>query len=399
MSKTAVRVTGRGAAPASRAVYKREEGANDLAGPAKKRLPKVAIVHDWLVGGGAERVVAALHELYPDAPIYTSYCSPEWRAKLDGKVITGYLQYWPFSALRKFLPVLRIWWFSRLNFSGYDLVISSSGNGEAMGVCVPEGTVHINYCHSPTHYYWRHYNLYLKNPGFGFFNPLARLGLKLLVGPLRRWDYKAAQRPHYMIANSRHIQADIKKYYNRDSVVIHPPVDIERFTVPEPKKRVGFVIANRQVPQKKFDLAIKACNELGLPLLVLGKGPEHKKLVALGGATISYIKQVSDNDMPAYLAGAQAFIFPCFDDFGVVAVEAMAAGTPVIAYKAGGPLDYVTEGKTGLFFEQQTVSSLKKALKHFKTKKFNSSAIRKHAADFSPEHFKRQIRTFVDGVI
>ena len=150
---------------------------------------KVAIVHDWLVGGGAERVVFELHNMFPEAPIYTSYCSDEWRAKLDGKVVTGWLQH--FGKFRKFLPVLRIWWFTHLKFSGYDLVISSSG-AEAKGIRVPKNVVHVNYCHAPTHYYWSRYDEYVAHPGFGIFDPLARVGLKLLVGPLRRWDFRAA---------------------------------------------------------------------------------------------------------------------------------------------------------------------------------------------------------------
>jgi glycosyltransferase involved in cell wall biosynthesis len=357
---------------------------------------KVAIVHDWLVGGGAERVVQALHEMYPDAPIYTSYCSDEWREKLDGKVVTGWLQHWPFSALRKFIPVLRIWWFTHLDFSGYDLVISSSGNGEAFGIKTPKETLHINYCHTPTHFYWRHYEQYLKQPGFGVLNPLVRLGLKLLVGPLRRWDLKASKRPDYYIANSTHIQADIKKYYGRDAVVIHPPVDLKRFSLPEPQKREGFVVAGRQVPQKKIDLAIAACKRLHAPLTVLGKGPEHAKLVAMGGPTITYVEHVSDTEMPEYFVRAEAFIFPALDDFGIMPIETLAAGTPVIAYKAGGALDYVVEGKTGLFFDKQDLPSLTKALRGFVQYKFNHNAIRQHAQKFSGEQFKKQLKHFID---
>lgn len=361
------------------------------------RPVKVAIVHDWLIGGGAERVVQALHQMYPDAPIYTSYCSDEWRKKLDGKVVTGWLQNWPFSALRKFLPVLRMWWFTHLDFSGYDLVISSTGNGEAKGIRVPKGTTHICYCHTPTHFYWRHYEQYLKQPGFGIFDPLARLGLRLLIGPLRRWDLKASKRPDYYIANSTHIQNDIKKYYGRESVVIRPPVDIKRFSVPEPKEREGFVVAGRQVPQKKFDLVIDACNNLGLPLTVIGKGPQHKHLVAMAGPTITFVKHASDTELPEYFAKAQAFIFPAFDDFGIVPVEAMAAGTPVIAYRAGGALDYVQEGQTGLFFDKQNVPSLLKALRSFKEIKFHHDAIRGHVQSFSPEHFKQAMRNFIEA--
>lgn len=205
-----------------------------------KRGPlKVAIVHDWLVGGGAELVVEQLHELYPEAPIYTSYATREWRNRLDGMVRTGWLQ--PLGRLRKFIPLLRIWWFTHLDLSGYDLVISSSG-AEAKGIKVPMGTIHINYCHAPTHYYWSRYDEYMRRPGFGKLDWLARIGLRLLVAPLRKWDYAAAQRPDHIIANSRHIQSEIKKYYDRDSKVIHPPVYLERFQKPQNQKlkRNGF---------------------------------------------------------------------------------------------------------------------------------------------------------------
>lgn len=361
---------------------------------AKTQKPRVAIVHDWLYGGGAERVIFELHKLYPDAPIYTSYCSKEWRTRLDNKVVTGFLQYWPFGPLRKYLGLLRIWWFTHLDLSQYDLVISSSGNGEAKGIKTSEGTTHVCYCHTPTHYYWRHYDLYMQEPGFGRFNALARLGLRLLVGPLRRWDLKASKRPDYFIANSTHIQADIKKYYNRDSTVIFPPVDIDRFKG-QALSRHGFVIASRQVPQKKFALAIEACNRLKLPLTVIGRGPEHDNLVKLAGPTITFPENVTDEQMSEYFRSAEAFLWPCFDDFGVVAVEAIAAGTPVIAYKAGGALDYVVDGETGIFFEEQTVESLIAALKDFLNHAFDHAAIAQTAQKFSPLAFDARLTEFI----
>ena len=361
--------------------------------------PKVAIVHDWLVGGGAERVVLELHRMYPDAPIYTSYATDEWRKRLDGKVVTGFLQKWPFGRLRKFLPLLRIWWFTHLDLSEYDVVISSSGNGEAKSVKTRPHTTHICYCHSPTHFYWRNYELYLRQPGFGRFDPLARLGLRLLIGPLRRWDLRASKRPDYFIANSTHIQQDIKKYYNRDATVIFPPVDTARFKPLPSKTRHGFVIASRQVPQKKFDLAIEACNRLKLPLLVLGKGPEHERLAAMGGPTVTFKEHVTDAEMETYLATAEGFLWPCFDDFGIVAVEAIASGTPVIAFKAGGSLDYVVPGKTGLFFDQQTAESLMNVLQDFPNHAFDHAAIAQTAQNFSPEMFQQRMSAFISEAI
>lgn len=360
------------------------------------RQPRVAIVHDWLYGGGAERVVYELHKMYPDAPIYTSYCSDEWRRRLDGKVVTGFLQHWPFSKLRKFLPVLRIWWFTHLDLSGYDLVISSSGNGEAFGIKTPKETVHINYCHTPTHYYWRHYNEYMERPGFGALDPLVRLGLRLLAGPLRRWDYEAAQRADYFVANSTHIQADIKKYYGRDSVVVHPPIDTARFDVPEPKKREGFVTASRLVPYKRIDIAVKACTELGASLAVVGKGPELARLQSIAGPTVSFHTTVSDEEMANFMSSATAFLFAAYEDFGVTPVEAMAAGTPVIAYRAGGALDYVDEGKTGVFFTEQTAESLAETLKTFDPKQFNPADIKRHVQKFSPKEFQKNFQKAVD---
>jgi glycosyltransferase involved in cell wall biosynthesis len=359
---------------------------------------RVAIVHDWLIGGGAERVVHELHKMYPDAPIYTSYCTPEWRKRLNGKVVTGFLQRWPFPVLRKFIPILRIWWFAHLDLKGYDLVISSSG-AEAKGIKVPKGTVHINYCHAPTHYYWSRYDEYLARPGFGAFDPLARLGLRLLVGPLRKWDFKAAQRPDYMIANSTHIQKEIKKYYKRDAVVMHPPVLIERFEgVKEPAKRHGFLTGGRLTPYKRNDLAVIACTQLNLSLTVYGDGPDRKRLEGMAGPTITFTGFISEEAVVKQFVSAEAFIFPLLDDFGVVGIEALAAGTPVIAYKAGGALDYIEEGKTGTFFKEQTVDALCKALKSFHAREFNHQTIRKRALDFSPQAFQKQMRGFINKV-
>ena len=360
---------------------------------------RVALVHDWLVGGGAEKVVLELHKMYPEAPIYTSYCTPEWRRKLGRRVVTGWLQNEPFGRLRKYIPFLRMWWFSRLKLKGFDLVISSSG-AEAKGVKVPRGTLHIAYIHAPTHYYWGRYEEYLRKPGFGKFDWLARIGLKLLVAPLRRWDYKAAQKADYLIANSSHTQFGIKKYYDRDSTLIFPPVDTNKFKYDKNTTRKGFVISGRHTPYKRFDLAVQACSELDLPLIVAGKGPEYARLRAMAGPAVRFTGYVSDDQVAKLVAGAEGFIFPGVDDFGISPVEALASGTPVIAYKAGGALDYITE-RTGLFFEEQTAKSLIEALQSFKSSNYSAGEIRRFAERFSVEAFQTSfedvIRVFSKG--
>lgn len=359
--------------------------------PAKPFVgKKVAIVHDWLLGGGAEKVVYELHRMFPDAPIYTSYCTREWRQRLDGKVKTGILQHWPFSRMRKFIPVFRVWWFSRLDLSAYDVVISSSGQ-EAKGVNVPEGTLHINYCHAPTHYYWSRYDSYMENPGFGPLNPLARLGLRTLVRPLREWDYRAAQKPHYIIANSTHTKQAVEKYYNRKAEVIFPPVAIDRFSPDPAAERFGFVIAGRQTPYKRFDLAIEACNLAKAPLKVIGNGPDHDRLCAMAGPSVRFLTHVSDQEMLFHFQHAAGFIFPGIDDFGIVAVEAMATGTPVIAYRGGGALDYISEGKSGVFFDTPDAAELAKTLKSFKPDAFDQKQIARYAKKFSADRFHKTL--------
>lgn len=360
---------------------------------------KVAIVCDWLTGiGGAERVVLELHRLYPNAPIYTSQYDPksiDWFT--DADVRTTWLQKLPVS-LKKFLPLLRAWTFSRLDLSDYDVVITSSG-AEAKAVKTGANTLHVNYCHAPTHYYWSRYNSYLENPNFPRgFNWLAKICLWLLVAPLRRWDKKAALRADIVVANSSHTQSEIAKYYGRKSTVVHPPVDIERFNIGK-AKRNGFVITGRQIAYKRIDLAISACNELRVPLTVIGDGPEHSKLVQMAGPTIKFLTGVSDQEMPRYFQGAEAFIFPGLDDFGITPVEAMATGTPVIAYRAGGSLDYVVPNKTGVFFESQTTPSLVAALQEFSGQKFNEKGIRDAAKDFAPAVFVRKFRETISNGI
>ena len=366
-------------------------------------MPKVAIVHDWLYGGGAERVVEELHNLYPGAPIYTSYCSPEWRKKLDGVVVTGYLQHWPFSKLRRFLPLLRQWWFKGLKLNNYDIVISSSGNGEAKFITTDENTIHICYCHIPTHFYWSKYEQYLAHPSMRPYW-LVRLGLRILVKPLRNNDYKAAQKVDFFIANSTHTQKQIKQYYNRDSTVVFPPVATEAFSplaTQRTQKEVTesrYITWGRHVPYKRLDLAITACNDLKLTLTVLGSGPETSALRALAGPTITFTGRVSDEELQRYIVDADVFIFPAEEDFGIAPIEALSAGLPVIAYKAGGALDYIYDGSNGLFFEEQTKESLIEALKRYQTMTFDVGMITKGTDIFSKQRFQSAMSSYITNV-
>jgi len=358
---------------------------------------RVAIICDWLTGvGGAERVVLELHKLYPEAPIFTSQYDPsriDWFE--DADVRTTWLQRLP-TSFKKFLPLLRAWTFSRLDLSDYDLVLSSSG-AEAKGIKTGPNTTHICYCHSPTHYYWIRHDEYLDNPGFPFgFNWLAKLGLKLLIDPLKRWDRHAAKQPDFLIANSTHTQAVIKRYYRRESTVIFPPVDTARFqTRDKSALRHGFIVAGRQTPYKRFDLAIAACNELKIPLVVIGDGPDHRRLEKLAGRSTTFLTQVNDAEIVGHFASALGFIMPNMDDFGIVAVEAMAAGTPVVAYNKGGAQDYVVPGKTGLFFERQTVKNLSAALETASNKNWDYGQIAGEAEQFSAVHFAHNMQNYI----
>jgi glycosyltransferase involved in cell wall biosynthesis len=362
---------------------------------------KVAIVCDWLTGfGGAERVVYEIHKLYPNAPIYTSQYNPgaiDWFKEAD--VRTTWLQTLP-ASLKKFLPVLRAWTFSHLDLSEYDLVISSSG-AEAKGVKTSPNTVHICYMHSPTQYYWIRTKEYLDKPGFPVgLNWIAKLGLKLLIGPMKRWDKQAAKRPDYIVTNSNYTKENIKKIYKREASVVFPPVEVDRFKIKgTPPLRHGFVIAGRQTPYKRFDLAIEACKELKVPLVVIGDGPDHRRLEKLGGRSTTFLSNVNDYDLAQHFQSSLGFIMPNADDFGIIAVEAMASGTPVVAYAKGGAQDYMQPGKTGFLFDKQTIKSLGAKLENVLNGTFNHVAIAEHATKFSVDIFRKNFKDFVSQCV
>ncbi len=357
---------------------------------------RVAIVHDWLTNmGGAERVVLDLHKMFPDAPIYTSVHTPETMPEFKGlDVKTTWLQYFPFKNRHQLFALLRPLAFRSLDLKDFDLVISST-TAEAKDIRVRQGALHVCYCNTPIRYYWSHYDQYKRDPGFGFLNPLVRLVLPLVVGVLKRVDFREAQKVGHFIANSSVVEERIKKYYKRESTVIHPPVDVERFKLPaKAPEREGFIVVGRQVPYKKIDLAVKACSELGLKLTVIGDGSEHENLKAMAGPTITFAK-ASDKELPAYIHRAEALIFPSEEDFGIIPVEAMAGGCPVIAYGQGGARDTVVEDRTGQFFSEQSPESLMEVLKHFDHNDFDTDTLVEHAQGFRYERFANELSLFL----
>ena len=370
---------------------------------------KVALVYDrvnkW---GGAERVLLALHELFPKAPLYTSVYNEKlapW-AKIFPKVIPSFLQKVPYASDRhEHFPYLMPLAFETFEFSEYDLVISVTSEA-AKGVITKPGTVHICYCLTPTRYLWSHYNFYFKNPPDSFKRyPLFRLISKPHVWYMRKWDLIAAQRPDIYIAISNAVQARIKKYYDRDSQIIYPPTDIKKFKASKsanhrtPNAGGFFLYVSRLIPYKRADLAIEAFNELGLPLVIVGSGSEEASLKSQAKANIKFVGELTADKLPEYYNKCTALIFPQEEDFGLVAVEAQAAGKPVIAYKAGGALDTVIAGKTGVFFDKQNKDSLIKAVKRFVKMDFNSTKIKKNAKRFSKEIFKREFLLLIDQSI
>lgn len=388
---------------------------------------KVALVCDWLTNvGGAEKVLLKFHQMYPEAPIYTSKYDPkgiDWFR--DADVRTGWMQKFP-TKLRRLVGPFRQRYFSRLDLSEYDLIISVTGaeaksvkSGKKLheegkkDVKNPNG-IHISYCHVPTQYYWQMYDEYIKNPGFGILNPLVRLVFRLVVRPLRRADLRAAQNPDYYITISDYAKEQMKMYYGREATVIHPPVEIDDFKkfaedlkkdkkVPKRVKICGkpvekyYIVTSRQVNWKKLDLAVRACMMTQRHLLVVGEGPEHKKLerMAKGSGLVEFLPLVKKAKLAAYLAGAKGYLFPSMEPFGIAPVEALAVGCPVVAFYEGGAKDYVTDGQNGLLFEEQTAKSLAEAILKFEKMKFNRGKIAKTVEKFSVERFDKEVKDYV----
>lgn len=361
--------------------------------------PKIALVHDWMARrGGAERVLLALHELWPEAPIYTAIYNPQNFPEFTGAdVRTTWLNRIKLAQTKhQLFSIPRAWAYQGLDLSDYDIVISSC-SAESKYVRTGPNTLHICYCYTPIRYYWSDYDWYRQHPPFnGALNWLAKLLLPVLIGPLRWQDYRLAQKVDLYVTQSKYIQARIKKYYDRDSVLIHPPT-ITKDYLDLPKQPGDFyLLVGRQVSYKRLDLAVDAFNELGLRLVVAGTGEEIAKQKPRAKANIDFRGFVSDDELLHLYADAKAVLFPQEEDYGLVPVEAQAAGTPVIAYGVGGATETVVDGKTGVLFKTQTAAALVEAVHRFEKLQFDSAALREHSKQFDESVFKREIKAYVE---
>ena len=357
---------------------------------------KVALVHDWLVGmRGGEKVLELLCELFPDATLFTLVHRPGTVSPAIERlpIRTSYIQRLPFGLrhYRYFLPLFPS--ASRgLDARGFDVVISSS-HAAAKGVRVGSGAIHICYCHTPMRYIWDQYPNYF-GPGRAPF--AVRAGMKLVLGYLRRWDVETAGNVGHFIANSRNVQERIRRIYNRDAAVIYPPVDLRRF--PLSREDEGFyLIVSALVPYKRIDVAVEAFTNLGRRLVVVGAGPEEKRLRSLSGGNVEFKGWAPDAELAGYFARCRALVFPSEEDFGIAPVEAMSCGKPVIAFAAGGALETVT-GTTGVFFDGQNSRSLMEAVERFERMNFDAVSIRNHASGFSRELCKSRLESYLAGV-
>jgi glycosyltransferase involved in cell wall biosynthesis len=353
---------------------------------------KIALVHDWLNQlGGAENVLEVLVKMYPSAPLYTSiYAADKMPAAYrEWDIRVTWMDSLPgiHDHHQPYLPLYPLA-FEHLDLSGYEVVLSNK-SGFCHGVQKGEA-LHICYCLTPTRYVWQ-YGTYVEQervpPGVAaVLRPVIRL--------LRRWDYAAAQRVDHFIAISSEIQRRIAQFYRRDSVIIYPPVEVERYQ-PAGRPDNYYLVVSRLIPYKRVDLAVQACSRLGLPLLVAGDGRDRGRLEAMAGPTVQFLGRVPDSDLPDLMARCKAFIFPGLEDFGIAPVEAQAAGRPVIAFRGGGALDTVIEGVTGLFFEEQTVESLCRALQRSLDMSFDPVRCRANALRFDRAVFEREVAAFV----
>lgn len=355
---------------------------------------KTTLVHDWLNQmGGAEDVLETMVDLFPDSPIHTSLY---WRDRMpeswqNWDIRTSFIDRLPFAHKRQqlyfpFYPTA----FEQFDFSDYDLVLSNK-SGFCHGIVTGPETLHICYCLTPTRYVWR-YHQYAQQENLG---RILRMVMPPVLTYLRQWDRLAADRVDHFIAISQTIRQRIAKVYRRDSTIIYPPVDTRRF---EPASQIGdyYLIVGRLVPYRRIDILIEAFNKLQRPLLIAGSGRDRARLESLAGSNVQFLGYVPDAELPDLMARCRAFMWPGDEDFGISPIQAMACGRPVIAYAAGGALETVIPGRTGILFYEQSAGSIIKAVESLDTTAVNIIDICDFAGQFDKELFKRKIQLFVE---
>ena len=359
----------------------------------------VALVHDWLVSsGGGERVLRDLHRMFPNAPIYTLVYNqtkaPKWLEECD--VRPTYIQKWPggkthHKYLLSFMP--KAW--EALDMSEYDLVISTCSSC-CKGVITRPDAEHICYSFSPTRYVWDLYHEYMAGAG-----AVKRFFMPGMIHKVRLWDFQAAQRVDHFVADSNFVGSRIKKFYRRDFTTIYPGAHINEYPiVDEPED--FYLVVSRFVHYKRVDIAVEACNMLGKKLVVIGSGgEEEQKLRAMAGLTIEFKGRVSDEEMEHYYSRAKGFLFPGIEDYGLTPIEAMSAGVPVLAYGKGGALETVADGKTGLYFHDQSAKGLAECIERFEREgvSYTRQQIHEYSLGFSEEVFRQKMGDFISKTL
>ena len=356
----------------------------------------IAVFHDnFAQMGGAEKVAEEIYNLLPGASLHSTIAVPEVlsRGLQQANIKTSWMQYLP-GLRRHFRHYFLFYPFAveSVDLSGYDLIVSCCF-GYAKGVRKRKDAIHVCYCHTPMRWVWR-YEDYSERAGF---SPLSRRLLPLLLSLLKRWDLRAARRPDYFIANSQAVAKRIMTFYGRDSIVIPPPIDVSRFQL-DTVQEDYYLVLSRLVPYKRIDLAVAACTKLNRKLLVVGDGPDRARLEKIAGPSVRFLGRQPDEAVARYAARCRALLFPGEEDFGMTPLEVNAAGRPVIAFRAGGALETVIEGRTGLFFDQPEASSLIQAIQDFEPRIWNAIELRAHASRFDRAVFASRLIDFLQAV-
>jgi glycosyltransferase involved in cell wall biosynthesis len=358
---------------------------------------QIALVHDWLTGmRGGEKVLEVLCELFPEAPIFTLLHNPRSVSRIieSHPIKTSFIQHLPLKRThyRFYLPLFPKA-IESFDFSGFRLIISTS-HAVAKGAIPRKDALHICYCHTPMRYVWEQYDEYF---GPGRASVVTRAVMHRVAPRLRAWDVRTSNRVHAFIANSRNVADRIRNYYGRPAEVLYAPVDVSTFPLSLTNDG-SYLMVSALVPYKRIELAIEACERLGRTLKIVGIGPELKKLRSRESRIISFLGWQSDVELSRLYGSCRALLFPGVEDFGIVPLEAMACGKPVIAFARGGALETVVDGETGVLFAEQTVDSLVEAIRKSETMIFSPAAIRKHAQQFDRPHFQSRLKTMIERI-